>query len=42
MIAYAMLQVVAGKVRRVVTWLREVEGVREAYAIYGEHVLSPR
>ncbi len=37
MIAYVLLQVAPGKVGPVVTWLRKLEGVAEAYAIYGEH-----
>lgn len=37
MIAYVLLQVAPGKVGPVVTWLRKLEGVPEAYAIYGEH-----
>ncbi len=37
MIAYVMLQLVAGKCGQVVSWLRKLEGVGEAYAIYGEH-----
>lgn len=37
MIAYVLLQVSAGKARSVAGWLRKLEGVEEAYAIYGEH-----
>ena len=37
MIAYVLLQVCAGKAGSVVGWLRKLEGVEEAYAIYGEH-----
>ncbi len=37
MIAYVLLQVAPGKVGPVATWLRKLEGVTEAYAIYGEH-----
>jgi len=37
LIAYVLLQVCAGKAGSVVGWLRKLEGVEEAYAIYGEH-----
>ena len=37
MVAYVLLQVSAGKARSVAGWLRKLEGVEEAYAIYGEH-----
>ena len=37
MIAYVLLQVSAGKGAVVVKWLRGLDGVGEAYAIYGEH-----
>jgi DNA-binding Lrp family transcriptional regulator len=35
--AYVLLQVCAGKAGSVVGWLRKLDGVEEAYAIYGEH-----
>ena len=37
MIAYVMFQVATGRGGEVVKWLRGLDGVAEAYAIYGEH-----
>jgi len=37
LIAYVMFQVATGRGGEVVKWLRGLDGVAEAYAIYGEH-----